>query len=634
MGKKLIRLCLSTTLLVCLLTEAALAAPPPQAVTCAEDYIVQAGDSVSSIAQKYYGNVLAYTTIVEATNQAAQSNRKYLPITNANIVEPGRVLCIPADAEAETMLSTHLAAPQPRVAPLPAPIPASGSQSIVFSPDATVSHQPLQLTLKPSINGVIRYTTNGALPDANSQPYTGPIGVNESTVIRAQVFSENGKPQGDVHTKSYILANYDQSIPVISIVADWGDLNVIYENPRERGSEWEKPMNMEYFAPGGQEQFNVKAGIRIHGGFSRMYSPKKSFRLYFRKDYGGPGKLDYPLFPDTPVTEFDKLVLRAGFQDSFHYLNIPEHSDTPRYTAKYVGDQVVRNLHRDMGQPIAHGTWVLLYLNGEFWGLYNLTERVDLQYFQSYSDENSQWDVITKDNGWDDEGNWFDREINIDGDYGAWLENQNWVGSADFYNPGNVGLLDVRHDLENWFSYLFLEAYVQNYDWPHANWIVYRRGDLSDNPIENKWRLMVWDAEYNFGGGSQGYKTDINTLVKVYSPHDSITRVLEKPMIANCGFKVRFWQRAREYLGVENTTNRPANEVGQLSQDRVKAEILKQAAIVRPFIDIEAQRWAPDLNVQVFDQNIANALRFVDEREEVILHHLDELRNQTFTECK
>jgi hypothetical protein len=85
---------------------------------------------------------------------------------------------------------------------------------------------------------------------------------------------------------------------------------------------------------------------------------------------------------------------------------------------------------------------------------------------------------------------------------------------------------------------------------------------------------------------------------------------------------------------VENLQNKPADQVGQLSKERVKAEILAQAAIVRPFIGLETQRWAPDLpGEQLFDNNIQQALRFVDERQEVILGHLDNLRYQTFTEC-
>jgi hypothetical protein len=146
--------------------------------------------------------------------------------------------------------------------------------------------------------------------------------------------------------------------------------------------------------------------------------------------------------------------------------------------------------------------------------------------------------------------------------------------------------------------------------------------------------MIVWDAEYTFGGGLDG-KMDENTIVRVHSPHDSITRILEKPFIGFCGYKHKFVDRAREYLGVENKHGKPESEIGQLSKERVKAEIMKQANIVRPFIQMETDRWAPDLpGVAMWERNIADMLKFVDVREEVILHHLDLLRYQTFTECK
>jgi hypothetical protein len=503
---------------------------------------------------------------------------------------------------------------------------------ITFSPNSLVSRQPVLLKLNSQGAGTIRYTTNGSWPDANSAPYTGPISINQSTVIRAQLFGLDGVPQSYVQTHSYIIAAYEQTIPVISIVADWADLNTLHAFPQERGKEWERPINIEYFAPDGQAHFNVAAGIRIHGNFSRLFSPKKSYRIYFRKEYGGPGNLEYPLFEDSLVTKFDKLVLRAGFQDTFVHRGIPERADR-HLEAKLIGDQVVRNLHRDMGQPIAHGKWVLLYFNGEFWGLYNLTERIDLQFLRSYSDKEAEWDVIVKESGWE-EGMWYNREAVRDGGDWGWLENQNWVGSADFTIPGNIGGLEWRVDFENVFSYMFLQAYVQNTDWPGVNWVVYRRWDEGAVGSERQWRMMVWDTEDSFGSG-EGGRTDINTIVRVHSPHDSITRILEKPFIANCGMKHRFVNRAREYLGVENPYGKPETEVGQLSKERVKAEIVKQADIVRPFVQMETNRWAPDLpGPQIFEQNIANALNFVEVREEVILHHLDILRYQTFTECK
>ena len=505
-------------------------------------------------------------------------------------------------------------------------------ESIVFSQGAVVSRQPLILTMRSQVGGTIHYTTNGSVPNITSTPYQGPIPINESTVIRAQVFQADGTPLGRMYTNSYIIANYDPTISVVSVSAEWPDLDSIQTYAKERGDEWERPINLEYFAPGGQVQFSVPAGIRIHGNFSRLYSAKKSFRIYFSKKYGGPGNLEYPLFEDSPVTKFDKLILRAGFQDTFLHRNIPERADR-HLEAKYIGDQVVRDLHRDMGQPIAHGRWVLLYLNGQFWGLYNLTERIDLQMLRSYSEKDAEWDVIVKESGWE-EGVWYNREEVRDGGYSSWLENQNWVGGADFTVPENIGELKWRVNMENVFSYMFLQAYVQNTDWPSANWVVYRRWDERGLPPDIQWRMMIWDTEDSFGSGEDG-RMDINTIDRVYSPHDSITRILEKPFIGYCGLKVEFVERAREYLGVENKYGKPPTEVGQLSKEHVKAEIMTQAEIVRPFIQLEAERWAPDLpGLQIFDQNIAKMLQFVDVREEVMLQHLDELRYQKFTECK
>ncbi|RME77467.1 MAG: hypothetical protein D6784_03630, partial [Chloroflexi bacterium] len=200
----------------------------------------------------------------------------------------------------------------------------------------------------------------------------------------------------------------------------------------------------------------------------------------------------------------------------------------------------------------------------------------------------------------------------------------------------NIGGLEWRVDMENIFSYMFLEAYAQNIDWPDSNWIVYQRVDpgADINGVERKWRMIVWDAETTFGGGADN-RADLNMIERVYSPHDSITRILEKPFIHNCGLKHQFARQAREYLGVENTAGKPASEVGQLSKERVKAEILKQAAIVRPFIPLETARWAPDLpGPDLFEQNIQHALEFVDYRQEVILNHLDNLLYQTFTSCR
>ena len=402
------------------------AAPLSQSTVCAKDYTVQVGDSISAIAEKYFGNVSAYPAIVDATNLAAQEDSRYTRIMSADVVEPGQVLCIPSREDAQPISAGQLSS---QYGVGSSQVPASegghaGTQTVRFSQGSQVSNRPLQVTLTNLTGGTIRYTTNGTLPGADSTPYTGPLNIGAPTVIRAQVFDAAGNPVGDVVTHSYLIVDYAQTIPVISVVADAGDLDTLHAHPTQRGREWERPINIEYFEPGGALGFSVNAGIRIHGGVSRNFSPKKSYRIYFRKSYAGPGKLKYPLFEDTQVTKFDKLILRAGYNDAFTYLNERLEPTVQSTGAAYIRDQVTRNLHRDMGQPIAHGSWVLLYLNGEFWGLYNLTERIDLQFLQSYSDKDSEWDIIDKAVS-TETGEWISQEMVRDGNYGGWLDNQN-----------------------------------------------------------------------------------------------------------------------------------------------------------------------------------------------------------------
>jgi hypothetical protein len=91
----------------------ALAAPPAQTITCLENYTVQAGDWISTIAEKYYGDGMAYTVIINATNAAAEENNNYISIINPNLIEVGQLLCIPGAEEAQAILNGQMLAQNP-----------------------------------------------------------------------------------------------------------------------------------------------------------------------------------------------------------------------------------------------------------------------------------------------------------------------------------------------------------------------------------------------------------------------------------------------------------------------------------------------------------------------------------------
>ena len=111
------------------------------------------------------------------------------------------------------------------------------------------------------------------------------------------------------------------SIPTLALVTDksnlWNSANGIYSHPQNRGDAWERPVSMEYIDPATGENWQLDAGLRIHGAASRSGS-KQSFNVHFRGLYGAP-TLKFPLFPANPVSRFDALTLRSQWNDGWSH---------------------------------------------------------------------------------------------------------------------------------------------------------------------------------------------------------------------------------------------------------------------------------------------------------------------------
>jgi hypothetical protein len=167
-----------------------------------------------------------------------------------------------------------------------------------------------------------------------------------------------------------------RELPAVSVVMNpdylWGPDRGIYMNPSLEGLEWERPASFEILYPDGTGR-QIHCGIRIQGGSSQLdwKVDKLSLRLVFRDVYG-PGELAYPVFPDSPVFEFDTLVLDAHLNFTFVH---PDHAQ--RIRSQYARDLFTADLQRAAGGLAPHGRFVHLYLNGLYWGLYELHERPD-----------------------------------------------------------------------------------------------------------------------------------------------------------------------------------------------------------------------------------------------------------------
>ena len=263
-------------------------------------------------------------------------------------------------------------------------------------------------------------------------------------------------------------------IPTMSISMDpddfISDAAGIYANPQSR---WERKCSIEYILPDGDQGFQHDCKVEIHGNASRRpyRMQKHSLRLTFTSQYG-PSKLEYPLFPDTDVEEFNQLVLRASFTDSW---GLVSWSSSTRYRpndSQYTRDVWMKDSLRDMGQPSSHGRFVHLYVNGLYFGIHNLTERVSEDFFASHlGGEPEDWDV--------------NEDLSSPG--------PRWYAmlGIDPATPAGYAQMQEYLDVENFADYMLLHFYADAEDWPHHN------GYAAVNAIsgDGQYRFFVWDQE-------------------------------------------------------------------------------------------------------------------------------------------
>lgn len=267
------------------------------------------------------------------------------------------------------------------------------------------------------------------------------------------------------------------AIPTFSIVTDLGNLfdssTGIYVNASGHGEAWERPASIELLCPDGTDGFQVNAGLRIRGGYSRNnFFSKHSFRLFFKEKYGD-AQLEYPLFGDEGADEFDKVDLRTS--QNYSWANKGEGNDSGEHNTM-LREVFSRDTQRDMGMPYTRSRYYHLYLNGVYWGLYQTQERSEAEYAETYFGGASEdYDVIKKstDTGLIEAG-----DGNTDAYYKLWeIASNDFTTDEDYYkvqglNPDGTDNPDYPKlvDLDNLICYMISIYYTGDYDAPISAW--------------------------------------------------------------------------------------------------------------------------------------------------------------------
>jgi len=465
---------------------------------------------------------------------------------------------------------------------------------------------PFQLTLSTLVaGGTIRYTLDGTTPTNNyGTVYSGPINISATTAVRALVYAGSDTSPVETHTYIYVNtvrnqnntplpgwpstfadnsdtygpypadyemdpdiinhANYTNkiedmlvSIPTISLVTDlpnlWDPNTGIYYNPNEKNgdpdsrpdplaNEWERPISLEWINPDGTPGFGALGGARMHGQASRRpkNTPKHTFRISFKKKYGA-GKLDFALFDfGDPVAKFDQILLRNGGNRSWSY-----HDRDQRRETDYANDEWSRRTWIQMGHLTARGNYVHLYINGLYWGLYIVTERLDEKMLQAYlGGLETDYDYIVSE---EDLG---DIPFASAGDMTAYNQLLAELGgTGDLTNEKYQAAAQLM-DMENFADYLLHTHYIGKTDWPNHNYNAYRKRTGSDTRF--KW--MTWDDDSGFNKFNQLWYRPNDFLNYPQSPGWMFVRLITNPE-----FRQLFADRIYKHVVASDGVLTPAN---------------------------------------------------------------------------
>ncbi len=430
------------------------------------------------------------------------------------------------------------------------------TSDVHFSPQRGLYDAPMVVTLTCNTpQAILIYTTDGSEPsltNGTQGPSPLSISISGTTNLRAIAVAGTLAPT-NVDTHSYVYVNQVATqgkptatpalwpgnyqvdyamdtrvtnapaapgysiresllaLPTVCLTlppADIWSTTGIYANSTARGSQWERAGSVEWMDPTVKPEEDGEAhasvGVRVHGNISRTknFTPKHGFSLRFRGEYGDT-RFQHKLFPDSDLSAFDEIILRAGSTDTFPCLewaavglgqNGESYQRWNRLWASYIRDQWTRDTHLAMGQPAARGRYCHLYINGTYWGLYNLTEALGAQMMADHSKTNANdWDVVSDFNELRD-GNrtaWDNLLALADGetlDTDAGLRRAMGQNPDGTPNPSFPVLLDAISLADYFVAHIYFGAD----DWPNHNWYAAR---LSRGATPKGFQFLTWDQE-------------------------------------------------------------------------------------------------------------------------------------------
>ncbi len=435
------------------------------------------------------------------------------------------------------------------------------------------------VTVELQGDGAIYYTLDCTEPTADSQRYVSPIKIDSTTVIRCIAIEDGKKPSGCSNLT--FIVNEKDTLEAVSIVTTpknlWDYYSGIYETgpkanatfPYEGANyynRWEREATVSFFDKNGSG-FDQGCGIRIFGGLSRAL-PKKSFALFFRQSYG-KGELDYQLFEDDELAQYEAFVLRNSGQD-FKYSSMK--------------DATITSMAHDLlGIDVQNCRPVVLYLNGEYWGLYFIREKLNEHYVAGHYNVSADEATVTVANG------------KTSPEY---TELVNYAHTHDLRNQEYYDYMKSQIDIENYIDYIVAEMVICNTDNGNIRFFTYEGG---------KWRWIMYDVDQSFRTASYNTVSEHLDPAGTGSANMFSTRLINA-LLKNPEFKEKFLREIAYQLN-EIWTVENVNAYVDTFRDMIINDIGK-----------DCTRW--DRKYETWETSVENMRSFIVAREKYVVKYV------------
>lgn len=330
-------------------------------------------------------------------------------------------------------------------------------------------------------NANIRFTIDGSEPLANSFLYSGPINVSSTTILKAKVFSSTANVEPSLMEFATYFINVNHTLPILS-VAGAGMTTLL------NGDDQLKPFgSIEVFGTDKLLKARSYGEYNKHGQDSWVCD-QRSCDFVARDEMGYSKHLEYKFFNTTNRDEFQTFIIRASGDD-----NYPCGHNSSNEGSAHMRDGYIQNL-ADQGNlhlDVRRSTRVIMYVNGQYWGVYEVRERPDehdyTKYYYDQDKYNLQY-VLTWGNTWAEYGG----QPAID----DWNAMKNYILNNNMADPAIFNYVDSKFNWKSLIDYYIVNSYTVCSDWLNYNTGVWRGLDTAGN--HKKWGYILWDNDATF----------------------------------------------------------------------------------------------------------------------------------------